>query len=404
MDRWLQLLHDLVITHTTKMVVLSCDGLGDAPFHEGKTALEAAHTPNLDTLAQRSALGLADIVGPGITPGSGPGHLAIFGYDPLTVQVGRGVLSALGIDFPLQPDDIAARGNFATMDRDTGVIVDRRAGRIPTEECMRLTERLQREIPEIDGVQIFVRPEKKHRFVLVLRGEGLDPAVTDTDPQQPGLPPLEPQPQKPDAEKTAGILREFTRRAYAVLRDEPHANAVLLRGLDRRPDLPRFPDLYRLRAVGIAAYPMYRGLARLVGMEVIAAGEQVHQTFLEVQKHWDAYDYFFVHVKKTDSAGEDGDFEGKVRVLEEVDRALPILMGLNPDVLVVTGDHSTPAVLRSHSWHPVPFLLHSRYARFDATLRFTEMDCARGSLGRFPMRYAMAMILANAGRLKKFGA
>mgnify|MGYP000249114439 CR=1 FL=1 len=404
MDAWMSLLHELVVENTTKIVLLVCDGLGDAPFQGGKTALEAAQKPNLDALARRSALGLADPVGPGITPGSGPGHLALFGYDPLMYRVGRGVLSALGVGLELRSGDIAARGNFATIDPVTGIVTDRRAGRIPTDLCVRLCERLQAEIPSVEDVEVIVRPEKEHRFVLVLRGEDLDPDVTDTDPQREGVPPQEPRPRRPQAERTARILRTWVERARSVLVSETPANMVLLRGLDRRPELPAFPELYRLRAVGLAAYPMYRGLARLVGMDVVACDERAAGAFLEVQRRWDDYDFFFVHFKKTDSFGEDGNFEGKVKALEEVDKALPILLGLNPDVFAVTGDHSTPAVLKGHGWHPVPFLLFSRYERCDSSLTFTERDCARGTLGRFPLRYALAMLLANARRLQKFGA
>ncbi len=403
-DPWLAFIRPLVVEADTKIVVLSFDGLGDAPFHEGKTALEAAHMPNLDTLATRSDLGIADPVGPGITPGSGPGHLAIFGYDPIVWNVGRGVLSALGVDFELEPGDIAARGNFCTVDPETGVVTDRRAGRIPTETCERLVQKLQQAVPEIDGITLILRPEREHRFVLILRGEGLDPGITDTDPQVTGVPPLEAQATRPEGERLARIVNQFVQRAREVLSEEQPANMVLLRGFDRRPAMPLFPDLYRLRAAGIAAYPMYRGLARLVGMDVYAAEDRVSQAFALVQKLWDEYDYFFVHVKKTDSYGEDGNFEGKVKVLEETDHYLPMLTGLNPDVLVVTGDHSTPALIGGHSWHPVPFMLYSRYTRHDATAHFTEMDCTRGSLGRFPLRYGLTMALAHARRLKKFGA
>lgn len=403
-DPWLYFLKSLVTRSDTKMVLISFDGLGDAPYHEGKTALEAAHTPNLDTLASRADLGLADPVGPGITPGSGPGHLAIFGYDPIVWNVGRGVLSALGVDFELESDDIAARGNFCTVDPSTGVILDRRAGRIPTETCERLIKKLQEAIPEIDGVEVILRPEREHRFVLILRGEDLQPGVRDTDPQVTGVKPLSPEAIRPEGERLAEIVAKFIDKAREVLADEEPANMVLLRGFDKKPDIPRFPELYQLRAAGFAAYPMYRGLARLVGMDVYAVEDKISHALAFVQKKWEDYDYFFIHVKKTDSYGEDGNFEGKVKILEETDRYLPMITGLNPDVLVVTGDHSTPALLSGHSWHPVPFLLYSRYTRHDSTARFTEMNCARGSLGRFPLRYGLSMMLAHGRRLKKFGA
>ena len=403
-DAWLDFVKPLVIPGTSKIVLISFDGLGDAPFHEGKTALEAAHTPNLDTLAARAELGLADPVGPGITPGSGPGHLAMFGYDPLAFQVGRGVLSALGVDFPLTDTDIAARGNFCTIDPNSGRITDRRAGRIPTEECERLVKKIESSITGFGDLELILRPEREHRFVLILRGDGLHPDITDTDPQKVGVEPPPARARTPAAEPLAAAVNRFVEQVREILADEPRANMVLLRGFDRLPDLPRFPDLYRLRAVGIAVYPMYRGLARLVGMEVIEAEDKIAREFALVQKHWDAYDFFFVHIKKTDSYGEDGNFEGKVKVLSEADHYLPMLTGLNPDVLVVTGDHSTPALLGAHSWHPVPFLLASRFGRYDGTASFTELNCARGVLGRFPLRFGMSMMMAHAGRLKKFGA
>lgn len=403
-DEWLEFLRTLVIPGNTKIVVLSFDGIGDAPYHEGKTTLEAAHTPNLDTLATRSELGLADPVGPGITPGSGPGHLAIFGYHPLIHTVGRGVLSALGIDFPLDSGDIAARGNFCTIDKGSGNILDRRAGRISTEECERLVMKLQDTLSNQHDIEIIVKPEREHRFVIIFRGDNLDPRITDTDPQKEGVAPLQARALDPAAERFAQIVNHTVSYIQQTLADEPIANMVLLRGFDRRPNLPLFPELYQIRALGIAAYPMYRGLARLVGMDVISSEDRTPTEFAWVQKKWDQYDYFFVHVKKTDSYGEDGNFEGKVKVLSDTDHYIPMLTGLNPDVFVVTGDHSTPAVLKAHSWHPVPFLLYSRYSRCDTTATFTELNCARGILGRFPMRYAMSLMLAHARRLQKYGA
>ncbi len=404
-DEWLELIHSLAEETSTRIILLVLDGLGDAPFHEGKTALESAKTPNLDLLASRAELGLGYPVGPGITPGSGPGHLALFGYDPIHIQVGRGVLSALGVDFELQAYDIAARGNFCTVDPETGFVIDRRAGRIPTDLCIQLTGRLQEHFTRtFPDVQIFVLPEKEHRFALIIRSEGFDPSITDTDPQVTGQPPLRPRALKPEAEEFARFIDALIEETRKVLADQQQANMILLRGFDRKPDIPLFPDVYKLKPIGIAEYPMYRGLARLVGIPTVSYSGKISEAFKIVQQEWENYTFFFVHVKKTDSYGEDGNFTGKVKILEEVDHYLPMLMGLKPDVLVITGDHSTPALIKAHSWHAVPYLLSSPYTRYVSDLKFTERDCARGTLGRFPMRYSMSFAMAHAGKLKKFGA
>ena len=335
---------------------------------------------------------------PGITPGSGPGHLGLFGYDPLRYQVGRGVLEALGIEFDLRPGDVAARGNFCTVD-STGRITDRRAGRIPTEVCVRLTERL-RGIP-LPGVELFVEPVKEHRFVLVLRGRGkaggLSGRLSETDPQALGRAPLPVKPLEPKAKASAQRVNAFVAGAAP-------ANMVLLRGFDRLPKLPRFPEVFGLRAAAIAAYPMYRGLAKLVGMEVLKTGGTFGEELRTLREHWDAYDFFFLHYKDTDKAGEDGDFGAKVAALERLDASVPDIRALKPDVLVVTGDHATPSVLAAHGWQPVPVLLWSRYCGADPVTAFTERACAAGSLGVLPSHHLMPLVMANALRLTKFGA
>lgn len=398
-----EIISDLVIPGTSKIVLLILDGLGGAPMYPGGlTELEAAHTPNLDALAAEGICGLHDPIAPGITPGSGPSHLALFGYDPLQHQIGRGVLEALGIGFDLQANDMAARGNFCTVD-DDGLITDRRAGRIPTEKGLELVKRLR--TISVPDVEVFVEPVKDYRFVLVLRGEGLSGPLTETDPQKLGAAPLSVEALSPEAVRTAGLFNEWISRAREILADLQPANMVTLRGLDKNPGLPSMEEIYGLRAAAIAGYPMYRGVSRLIGMDVLPTGETIEEEMGTLKAHWTDYDFFFFHVKKIDSAGEDGNFEQKVALIEEADQFLvPAILQLEPDVFIVTGDHSTPALLRAHSWHPVPFLLHSRYCRADVVKEFSEQRCANGALGRFPAMNIMSLAMANALRLTKFGA
>ncbi len=402
----LELIAPLVIANTTKIVVLSLDGLAGLPRPEtGWSELETASLPNLGALAAESACGLIRHVAPGITPGSGPGHLGLFGYDPLRYQVGRGVLEALGIEFDLRAGDVAARGNFCTVDRE-GRITDRRAGRIATELCVKLTARLRG--VRLPGVEVFVEPVKEHRFVLVLRGRGkggrLSGRLSETDPQQLGTPPLPVRALEPRAKATAQRVNAFVAEARRRLADAAPANMVLLRGFDRLPTLPRFPEVFGLRSAAIAAYPMYRGLSKLVGMEVLKTGATFAEEVATLREHREAYDFFFLHYKDTDKAGEDGDFDAKVAALERLDGFVPELRKLAPDVLVVTGDHATPSVLAAHGWQPVPVLVWSRWCGADPVTRFTERACAAGSLGVFPSHHLMPLVMANALRLTKFGA
>jgi 2,3-bisphosphoglycerate-independent phosphoglycerate mutase len=398
----LNLIRSLVVPAPTRIVLLSADGLGGLPDPAtGRSELETARLPRLDALARRGSCGLLQHVGPGITPGSGPGHLGLFGYEPLRYPVGRGVLEALGIDFDLRAGDVAARGNFCTVDA-AGRITDRRAGRLPTERCVALVDRLRR--IRLPGVEVFVEPVKEHRFVLVLRGRGLSGRLSETDPQAVGQPPLPARALAPDAASTAALVNRFVEEAAGILADAAPANMVLLRGFDERPALPRFPEVFGLRAAAIAAYPMYRGLARLVGMDVLATGGTFADEVATLRTHWEGYDFFFLHYKDTDKAGEDGDFSGKVAALERLDASLPAIEALGPDVLVVTGDHASPAVLGAHSWHPVPVVLAGRYALPDAVDRFTERACAAGCLGRLPAHDLMPLVLAHALRLAKYGA
>src|SRR5712691_651997 len=403
----LDLIAPLVVANQTKIVLISADGLGGLPRPEtGKSELETARIPNLDRLATEGACGLLRHVAPGITPGSGPGHLGLFGYDPLHYPVGRGVLEALGIEFDLRAGDVAARGNFCTVDGG-GLITDRRAGRIATDLCVRLTERLRR--IRLPGVEVFVEPGKDYRFVLVLRGRarsggGLSAQLSETDPQVLGKPPLAVKAREPRAKATAALVNRFVAEARRLLADAAPANMVLLRGFDQLPKLPRFPEVFGLRSAAIAAYPMYRGLAKLVGMEVLKTGATFDDELATLREHREAYDFFFLHYKDTDKAGEDGDFDAKVAALERFDAELPGLLALEPDVLAISGDHSTPSILAGHGWQPVPLLVWSRYCGADAVAAFTERACAGGSLGVIPAQHLMPLVMANALRLIKFGA
>lgn len=394
----------LLTANGTKIVLLVLDGLGGLPMEcGGPTALEAARTPNLDRLAREGTLGQTIPVAPGVTPGSGPAHLALFGYDPLEKGIGRGVLEAVGVGLAVGEGDVAARGNFCTLDTQ-GRISDRRAGRVSNEEAAPAVALLQG--IEIEGVQLEVRHVKEYRFAVVMRGEGLDAALLDTDPQVTGKAPLPVESVRPGAARTAALYNRFVARAQDALRGQPRANGITLRGFAGDPGLVGYRVRYGLRAACIAVYPMYRGVARLAGMEVLAfEGEKPHDEFAAAAAAWDAHDFFFIHIKKTDSMGEDGNFDGKVGIIESVDAALPALLDLAPEVLMVTGDHSTPARLRSHSWHPVPFLMWAPAAhRPDGQVAFGETACAQGGLGTFPAQDAMPLALAHALRLKKFGA
>jgi len=398
----LELVRELAEPNGTKIVMLVADGLGGLPLHpDGRTELETASRPHLDRLASRGTSGLSTPVLPGITPGSGPGHLGLFGYDPLEFRIGRGALEATGIGFELGPHDVAARGNFCTLD-SAGLVSDRRAGRIASEQSLRVVERLA--AVSIPGIETFVRPVREHRFVVVFRGPGLDGAVADTDPQVVGAAPLDPAPLAPAARRTAEVAAEFIRQARAITASEPQANGLLLRGFAARPALPSYAELYGLRAAAIAVYPMYKGLARLAGMTVVGEPTTLAEQIEALAGCWSDYDFFFLHYKYTDSTGEDGAFAEKVRRIEELDAVLPEIERLGPDVLVVTGDHSTPSRLRGHSWHPVPTLLVADTCRPDGLNGFSERECLRGGLGIFPAKHLMLLALAHAQRLGKYGA
>ncbi|OQX56560.1 MAG: phosphoglycerate mutase [Candidatus Cloacimonas sp. 4484_209] len=397
-----EIYRDLSIKNEKKIVLLVMDGVGGLPIN-GMTPLEAAHTPNIDELTKKSCTGLTYPVSLGITPGSGPAHLSLFGYDPLKYNIKRGVLEALGIDFDLQREDIAIRGNFATIDND-GLLKDRRAGRITTDVNKELCDLLSSEIKVIDDVKIIIRSGKEHRFVIVLRGSGLSDSVTDTDPQKVGVQPKISRAIENTGSKTASVINKLISRAKEVLKDKYPANFILLRGISKHPDIPTMQDLFKLTPAAIATYPMYRGLAKLVGMEVLQTGTDISSEFDTLKQNWDKFDFFYLHIKKTDSYGEDGNFEKKVSIIEEVDKYLPSLLAQKPDCLVITGDHSTPCRMKSHSWHPVPFLLYSAFNRFDEAKRFTESECRKGILGSFAAMEAMELMLAHTLKLKKYGA
>lgn len=397
----LEQLRDCYISTPSKIVMLVVDGLGGLPDpNSGLSELETANLPNLDAMAGESACGLTTPVLPGIAPGSGPGHLSLFGYDPLKHLIGRGALEAFGIDVELQPGDVAARGNFCTVDGD-GLLVDRRAGRIPTKLSAPLCERLDH--IDLEGVQLNVYPVQDYRFVLRLRGEGLSELLSETDPQVNGTAPLPVQALAPAAERTAGLVNGFVAQAKQLLSEEERANMVLLRGFAQLPHLPPMGQVYRLNPAGIAAYPMYRGLATVAGMEVIPTGTTFADEVETLRQHYQEHDFFFIHYKPADAAGEDGDFEAKVKRLEELDPFIPMIRELEPDVFLVAGDHSTPAIMAAHSWHPVPFMLNSRLTKGEGVPAFNERTCSQGSIGQIQATQVMLLALSHAGKMTKFG-
>ena len=394
-------LRDCYVSTPSKIIMLVVDGLGGLAHPDtGLSELETAQLPNLDAMARESACGLTTPVLPGVAPGSGPGHLALFGYDPLKHIIGRGALEALGIETPLNPGDVAARGNFCLVDGD-GLLVDRRAGRIPTEFSAPLCERLDR--IQVPGVELNVYPVQDYRFVLRLRGEGLSERITETDPQVVGVAPLVVEALEPQAEKTAAMVNDFLTQAKQLLAEEERANMVMLRGFAQLPNLPPIGDVYRLNPAGIAAYPMYRGLATVSGMRVIPTGKTFADEVETLHQNYNDHDFFFIHYKPADAAGEDGDFDAKVKRLEELDPLIPEIRKLNPDVLLVAGDHATPAIMASHSWHPVPFMLHSKLTKGEGIKAFDERSCSQGSVGSILATQVMLLAMSHAGKLTKFG-
>jgi 2,3-bisphosphoglycerate-independent phosphoglycerate mutase len=383
-------------------MLLVLDGLGGYRTRERGSELTVARTPNLDRLASEGSLGLHDPVTRGITPGSGAGHLGLFGYDPLEYEIGRGALSAAGISFELRPGDVAARVNFCTLAPD-GTIADRRAGRLPTEEAAAICELLTSQV-RLEGAEFFLQPEREHRALFVLRGDGLGAEVTDTDPQREGVPPLDPEARAPESKRTAELVASFLEQARRALAGRERGNFLLLRGFDTHRELPQFPERYKVRALAVAAYPMYLGIARLLGFEVHKVDGAAPEEVAALPGLLPGHDFVFMHVKKTDTAGEDGDFDRKVAAIEEVDALVPDILDAGVEVLAVTGDHSTPAQMAAHSWHPVPVLLWGGTAAADGLPAFDEVWCRQGSLGRFEARHLLPQLLAAAGRLAKYGA
>lgn len=397
-----ELIQELREPAQTKIVLLVADGLGGLPLEPGgMTELETAATPNLDAVARDGVCGLSTPVLPGITPGSGPGHLGLFGYDPLEYRIGRGILEALGINFAVGPKDVAIRGNFCTLAAD-GTISDRRAGRPSNEKNAAAVAKLR--TIKVPGVEIFVEPVREHRFVLVIRGDDLGDKVNDTDPQATGVPPLAAEGADPASRKTADAANQFIAKAVEVLKDEAPVSGVTLRGFARMPHIATFEEVYGLKAAAIAVYPMYKGLARLVGMDILDPGTTLKGEVDTLKKVWNDYDFFFLHYKYTDSTGEDGNFPAKVQMIEKFDAIIPEVLALKPDVLIVTGDHSTPSKMKSHSWHPVPMVLLAATCRTDEVAHFNERSCLRGGLGQFEAKYLMLQAMAHAGRLGKYGA
>ena len=405
-----EVIRKILQPNDTKIVLCVLDGLGGLP-RDGKTELEAASTPNLDELARRGACGQHLPVAIGITPGSGAAHLGLFGYDPLKYEIGRGVLEALGLGLELTPNDLAIRGNFSTVryEGDTPYVTDRRAGRIPTQENIRIVSRIAEKVKEIDGVKVSITSGMEHRVAVIFTFPEPIPAggddIHDTDPQLEGKSPLIPKGNNPRAARVAKVIEKFINQAAKVIRDEERANYLLLRGFAVHPNLTSFKEAYGLNAACIATYPMYRGVAKLVGMDVLEVEDMTIKSEIETLKRdFGKYDFFYLHVKKTDSYGEDGNFDAKAKVIEEFDSLVPEITALKPDVIIVTGDHSTPATMKSHSWHPVPILISSKYARGGGSEGFGEHDCSRGELGTFRAADLMTLILAHAGRLQKYGA
>ncbi|MBU4602812.1 2,3-bisphosphoglycerate-independent phosphoglycerate mutase [bacterium] len=398
-----EIMKSLAIKTKSKIVLLVADGIGDLPSENNKTVLERAFIPNLDKLASKSVCGLTDPISCGITPGSGPAHLSLFGYDPIKYQIGRGVLEALGIGVELTSRDLACRGNFATLDKE-GIITDRRAGRIATELNEKLCKLMQDKINQIGEVKTIIKPGKEHRLVVIFRGDGLEDALSDADPQKVGEKIKFAEPLDSKAKKSVETVNEFIKQATEVLKAHHPANTVLLRGFAKYPGLPTMKELFKLTPAAIATYPMYKGLAKLVGMDILETGESLSDEFKTLQDNFSRYDFFYLHIKKTDSYGEDGNFEQKVKVIEEVDKYIPEVLALKSDVLVVTGDHSTPALMKGHSWHPNPFMLFSKYIRVDEAEQFNEKECVKGGLGRFSAVDVLPLMMANALKLQKFGA
>jgi 2,3-bisphosphoglycerate-independent phosphoglycerate mutase len=399
-----KMIEDIVLANDNKIIFLILDGLGDIPnpAFEYQTPLEAARKPNIDDLARkRGVLGRIIPVDVGITPGSGPGHLSLFGYDPVACEIGRGVLEALGLNMDLQDGDLAARANFCTI--KDGLVTDRRAGRIPTEETERLCALITEKIPEVEGVRIIIKPGKSHRFAVILRGRGLSDKLSDADPHKDNKPFAYTTAKAKEADFAAQVVNTFMRKILDLLKDEKIANGALLRGFSQKPDITPFSTKYRMKALAIATYPMYRGIAKVLGMDVRHEPKAYDESIRILKENYNDYQFFFFHVKETDLAGEDGNFPEKVKAVENTDKLIPEIMGLNPQVLVMTGDHSTPCLFKGHSFHPVPLMIVTGTGETDGKV-FHEKNCILGSVGTIFSKQLMSLAMAHSMKLDKYGA
>lgn len=399
----IEFLSRLAVENSTKIVLLVIDGIGGLPHPlSGLTEIETAETPVLDYVAREGICGVSVPVFPGITPGSGPAHMSLFGYDPVNNLIGRGVLSAVGIGYDMKTDDVAARANFCTV--KNGLVTDRRAGRISNELCEMLCEKIF--TVEIDEARFSLIPEKDYRAALIIEGAGLSSEISETDPQKEGVPILTSHPiaNTESARRTADLVNRFVDIVTEKLSDRSEANNILLRGFSKLPNIPLMPEIYKMKCASIALYPMYKGVSKLVGMDLLEAGCSFQSEIECLRDNWNNYDFFYVHLKNTDSAGEDGDFERKVELIEEIDGLIRYIIELNPDVLAISGDHSTPSIMKSHSWHPSPVLLRTAFERRDSVTFFSEKECVKGGLGSIYAKDLMPLLLACAGRLDKYGA
>ena len=384
----------------SKILLLVIDGLGGLPHNQtSKTELESANIPNLDKLTQESTTGIATPIQPGITPGSGPGHMSLFGYNPIKYVIGRGVLEAIGSGIKLSKKDIAVRGNFCTIDNQ-GVITDRRAGRISDSDASKLIQSLSQ--IKVDGAHITIKHLKNHRFVLVLSGSDLNTDITPTDPLLNNLPINQASSNSPQSRKTATIINKFTQLSLDILKNETLANGIILRGFSQNLSVPKISDVYHINPIGISLYPAYRGIATMLGMKVTNQGVDFSDLIKIVRNNFNDFNFFYLHYKDTDSAGEDGDFDKKVFSLEKLDTFIPELRSIGFDVFTITGDHSTPSILSSHSWHPVPILINSNIPTSDESIHFTELECKNGDIGRIHATDIMPLTLAYAKKLIKF--
>ncbi len=405
-----------------RILLIIFDGLGDRPVKElgSKTPLEAAPKANLDWFANNGMNGLLDPIGPGIRPGSDTSHLALFGYDPLEVYTGRGPFEAAGVGIELQRGDVAFRCNFASVDENR-VLTDRRAGRIK-DGTDKLAESLDG--MKLGRVKVLFRAGTEHRAVLVLRGKGLSPKVTDTDPHEEGQKIPESKPLEPKAKATAKALNAFTRRAYDILSEHPvnkarvakgeaPANMVVARGAGIAPDLPPISEKLGVKAAGIAGVALIKGMFRAVGMDVLevkgATGGLDTDMVAKAEaalKALETYDLVVVNVKAADLCGHDGRSADKIKVIERIDQMMGhFKANLPPDVIFAfTADHSTPVAVMDHSGDPVPVTIYGDGIRVDEVPHFDERSAAHGSLGRIRGRDLMPILLNQANRTEKFGA